>query len=186
VSAPVEPRPPARLWRRAAAGTLDALIQTVASEALTRVTGARRPEARGFPPRWALRRRRRPLRRQFREALFGATPAEIRAYRRYSSVNALGTLSTALPAVAQGGRTPGQRALGLRLVREDDSETSVARSLVRGVLPSTLVYGGLLARSPAAVAAVALAAWADGLAVLGPGRRTLRDRALGTRMVEDP
>ena len=174
---------PAPLWRRAAAGTFDGMLQGLTSEALTRAARIPRPEGPRTRRRWEVWRRRHPPRRQVQDALFGAGRAAGRTDRRYHAVSAAGTLSTAVPMLFQGGRTPGQRALGMRLIREDGAEAGTGRALVRGLVLPGLAYGALLARSPEALGATALAAIVDGLAVLGTERRTLRDRALGTRMV---
>jgi uncharacterized RDD family membrane protein YckC len=92
-------------------------------------------------------------------------------------------LATA-PLLARDGRTMGQRLAGIRLVREDGGEAGLVRALTRQFTLPGLALAALLAHSPAGLGLSLAVTAADGAASLVDAeRRTLRDRALDTRVV---
>ena len=176
--APAPPLVPAPLWRRAGAGTVDGVLGWLVSEALIRGLRVERPAVPRPPSRWRLRwrllRRRSPA-EELRGAFLGAPSG-------HTVVTGLASILAGAPALAHDGRTPGQRAAGIRLVGADGGEAGLPRLLGRQFAPQVVLSVALLARSPAAIGLGVVLAAADAAAWL-VGRRTLRDRALGTSVI---
>ena len=167
----------APLWRRAAAGTVDGALGWLVSEGLIRALGGERPSPPRPPRRRRLPGRRRSPGEELRRSFFGAPT-------RHTAVMGVAPVLAAAPAMVRDGRTPGQRAAGIRLVRTDGAEAGLARGLARQFAPQGALVAAQLARSLTALGLGLALAAADAAAwLVGDERRTLRDRALGTRVV---
>jgi hypothetical protein len=174
------------VWRRGVAATIDGALGWALSEVLRRAAHVPQPQP-ASRRRVRLPGRRRSGREELRRALGGGSAAERRVMRRFLAVNAAASVVAVVPPLVRTGRTLGQTAAGIRLVAEGGADASLGRGLVRQFGLPALAVGALAARSPEGLAASVGLTLADGVAaLLDSERRTLRDRALGTRMVEGP